>query len=234
MIGLASLRQVGPRPVRLAFPQIICRLVLAFILSLGGTAMATEEPTYEVVERYAEFELRRYAPMLVAATEVDAGLDEAGRVGFGILADYIFGNNRGGSKIEMTAPVNQQPAGERIEMTAPVGQQPIASASGADRHVVTFVMPARFTRETLPVPQDPRVRIEEVPARLMAVRRYSGRWTEANYRSHEEALLRAVTDAGLKPIAMPVYARYDPPFKPWFMRRNEVQVEVSEPALESQ
>jgi len=191
--------------------------------------MATEEPAYEVVERHPEFELRRYDPMLVAATEVDGGLERAGSAAFGILADYIFGNNRARTKIEMTAPVNQQPASERIEMTAPVGQQPLTDGAEADRYVVTFVMPARFTRDTLPLPQDPRVQIQEVPGRLMAVRRYSGRWTEANYQANEKALLRAVQGAGLTPIGPPVYARYDPPFKPWFMRRNEVQVEISEP-----
>jgi len=229
LLAFTSLRQVGLQPFWPGVHRLVRLVTIAVVLSVGGTVMATEEPTYEVVKRYPEFELRRYAPMLVATTEVDAGLEEAGRAGFRVLADFIFGNNHGRTKIEMTTPVNQQPAGERIAMTAPVGQQPIDSASGADRYVVTFVMPARFSRETLPVPTDPRVQIEEIPARLMAVRRYSGRWTEANYRSNEQALLRAVGDADLTPIAEPVYARYDPPFKPWFLRRNEVQVEVSEP-----
>lgn len=191
--------------------------------------MASEEPAYEVIEGFQEFELRRYAPALVAVTEVGGGLEEAGSNAFAILADYIFGNNRGRTKIEMTAPVNQQPARERIAMTAPVAQQAIDAETGDERYEVTFFMPARFTRDTLPIPLDPRVTIREAPARLMAVRRYSGRWTETNYRENEAILLKAVRDAGLMPISSPVYARYDPPFKPWFLRRNEVQVEVAEP-----
>ncbi len=205
------------------------RAIMVVLVFGGGAAMAIEKPAYEVLERYADFELRRYESSLVAATEVGGDLEQAGRTAFGILADYIFGNNRGRTKIEMTAPVNQQQAGERIEMTAPVAQQPSTGTADRDRYVVTFVMPTRFTLETLPTPGDPRVQIREVPPRLMAVRRYSGRWTEANYREHETILLQAVREAGLTPIGAPVYARYDPPFKPWFLRRNEVQVEVAEP-----
>lgn len=208
------------KTARAAMPFLVAGLIY------GGAAMGIEEPAYEVVARYPEIELRRYAPSLVAETEVRATFDQAGKIGFRILADYIFGNNLPRSKIEMTAPVGQQPAGDSIEMTAPVSQQPVAG--GTERYLVTFVMPARFTRETLPQPRDDRVQIEQVPARFMAVRRYSGFWSEENYRANEETLLRAVRDAGLTPIAAPVYARYDPPFAPWFMRRNEVQVGVAE------
>jgi hypothetical protein len=190
--------------------------------------MATEEPKYELVEQHQDFELRRYAPTLVAATAVDGTHEEAGRIAFGILADYIFGNNERRAKIAMTAPVNQQPAGERIAMTAPVGQQQVAGEPDKDRYIVTFAMPAQFTIDTLPIPRDSRVQIREEPGRLMAVRRYSGRWTEANYRANEEALMKAVRKAGLTPIAPPVYARYNAPFTPWFLRRNEVQVQVAE------
>jgi hypothetical protein len=130
----------------------------------------------------------------------------------------------------MTAPVSQRPAmseGERIEMTAPVVQRP-ASGTEGETFVVSFVMPDRFTLDTLPEPVDPRVRLREEPGKLMAVRRYSGRWTEKSYRENETLLLRAVEAAGLKPIAPPVYARYNSPFSLWFMRRNEVMVEVAE------
>lgn len=202
--------------------------------------MAIEEPSHRIVETYPEFELRRYAPHLVAETVVDAGFDKAGSRAFGILADYIFGKNRGETKIEMTAPVTQQPAGEgtpgkgeKIEMTAPVTQRPAdgdpaRTTTGADRHVVSFVMPQRFTMETLPKPIDPRVELRREPERLMAVRRYSGRWTKENYRQQERKLLEAVQKQGLEPVGPPVYARYNSPFSLWFMRRNEVMVEVRE------
>ncbi len=206
-------------------------LVCAVLMSFGGTeAMAVEEPDYTVVRTFADFELRRYPPYAVAETEVAGPFDEAGNQAFRILAGYIFGDNRADAKIEMTAPVSQRPAtgeGERIEMTAPVVQRP-ASGTAGETFVVSFVMPDRFTLDTLPEPVDPRVRLREEPGKLMAVRRYSGRWTETRYRENETRLLRAVEEAGLRPLAAPVYARYNSPFSLWFMRRNEVMVEVAE------
>lgn len=215
-------------------------LAVAALTTLPTTLMAIEEPSHRIVETYPEFELRRYAPHLVAETVVDTGFDKAGNRAFGILADYIFGKNRGGPKIEMTAPVTQQPAGEgapakgeKIEMTAPVTQRPADAGStetavGADRYVVGFVMPQRFTLETLPEPIDPRVELRREPERLMAVRRYSGRWTKENYRREERKLLEAVRERGFEPVGAPVYARYNSPFSLWLMRRNEVMVEVRE------
>lgn len=211
------------RPAALLIPVFV-------VLSLfGGPAMAIEEPAYEVVKTYPEFELRRYAPYLVAETEVRGDFDEVGNRAFRILAGYIFGDNRSREKMEMTAPVNQRPApgeGEKLEMTAPVSQRRTDGA-GAGGYVFSFVMPSGYTLETLPEPLDPRVRLRGEPARLMAVRGYSGRWTEGNYRENEAILLAAVERAGLKPLSAPVYARYNSPFSLWFMRRNEVMVEVS-------
>jgi hypothetical protein len=207
-------------------------LGIAFSLLGGTNAMAIEEPAYEVVRTYPEFELRDYPAYLIAETEVEAPFDEAGNRAFRILADYIFGNNRASTKIEMTAPVSQRPAaGERIEMTAPVVQRPERGADG-ETFVVGFVMPSRFSLETLPEPVDSRVRLREVPSKLMAVRRYSGRWTESAYRENEARLLSAVEETGLSPVAAPVYARYNSPFSLWFMRRNEVMVEVTSPDFE--
>jgi hypothetical protein len=90
-------------------------------------------------------------------------------------------------------------------------------------------MPSRYTLETLPEPVDPRVRLRREPERLMAVRRYSGTWSEANYRDNEALLLRAIDEAGLTLVGSPIYARYNSPFSLWFLRRNEVLVEVEPP-----
>lgn len=203
-------------------------LLLFLLLNLGvPTAMAIEEPAYEVVRSDPAFELRRYAPFIVAETEVEGPFDKAGNRAFGILAGYIFGDNRARTKIEMTAPVSQRPAAsERIEMTAPVSQRPGATEG---RFLITFAMPARFSLETLPEPTDPRVRLRQEPARLIAARRYSGRWTESRYREQERALLAALGAAGLRPIGEPIYARYNSPFSLWFNRRNEVLVQVAAP-----
>ena len=203
--------------------QIYIGIVL---LLAGGTAMATEEPQYEVVQPFEAFELRRYAPQLLAETEVTGEFEDVGNQAFRILVDFIFGNNRQQEKISMTTPVSQQPtAGEKIAMIAPVAQTPKADARGT--YVFSFVMPARYTRATLPQPLDPRVRIREAPARLVAARRYSGTWSEAHYREQESILLRAVAQARLETVGAPVYARYNSPFSLWFLRRNEVLIEVA-------
>ncbi len=191
--------------------------------------MAIEEPTYEVVKSYPEFELRRYEPFLVAETEVDGDFDDVGSQAFRILAAYIFGENKSQAKMEMTAPVNQRPAageGEKMAMTAPVTQRS-KGIGGSDTFVLSFVMPSGYSLDSLPVPLDPRVLLREEPAKVMAVRSYSGRWTEANYRENESLLLAAVEKAGLTPVAAPVYARYNSPFSLPLLRRNEAMVEVS-------
>ena len=191
--------------------------------------MATEEPKYEVVKQYEAFELRRYAPQLLAETEVTGEFKEVGNQAFRILADFIFGNNRAQEKISMTAPVSMQPAGagEKIPMTAPVTMTPKADAAERGTYLFSFVMPSHFTRETLPPPVNPTVHIREIPSRLMAARRYSGTWSESRYREQEAILLKAVAEAGLSTTGQPVFARYNPPFSLWFLRRNEVLIEVT-------
>ena len=124
----------------------------------------------------------------------------------------------------MTAPVLQEPApSEKVAMTAPVLQ----SETTEGDHVVAFVLPSSLTQETAPVPRDPQVRIRAVSERLSAVVRYSGRWSEAAYERHLTDLRAAVLAAGLVPVGVPRFARFDPPFKPWFLRRNEVVQDVT-------
>ena len=202
------------------------------LITLGmQAAMAIEEPEYEVVAEREGYEIRRYAPYIVAEVDVDGDRSEAGGRAFRILAGYIFGDNEPGEKMEMTAPVESRPGttGTRMQMTAPVEAR-AADASG-QAYTYAFVMERRYTLDTLPKPVDPRVRLVERPARVMAARRYSGRWTDANDAKEETALLAALAADGIPAVAQPVLARYNPPFTPWFMRRNEVMVEVSyEPA----
>jgi hypothetical protein len=184
-------------------------------------AMAIEIPEYRVVEQDGSFELRAYSSYLIAETEVEAGFMNAGNIAFGRLFRYISGANAAQAEIAMTAPVEQSSQGEKIAMTAPVEQ---AKADGVYR--VGFVVPRKYNRETVPKPTDPRVSIREVPARIVAVWRYSGRWTEENFREHEQDLRRAVQARGLQAVSgdSAIIARYDAPFIPWFMRRNEVLI----------
>ncbi|MFZ5439521.1 MAG: SOUL family heme-binding protein [Myxococcota bacterium] len=191
---------------------------------LGMSAMATEQPKYEVVQRYDDFEVRAYGPVVVAETEVDGEQSEAGNQAFSLLAGYIFGNNQGAKKIAMTAPVAQTPSeGTRIAMTAPVTQ----TSAGSQRWTVQFTMPAAWTLDTLPVPKDARVKLRTQLARRVAVVRYSGTWSQRNYDEHLEQLRAALRREGLEAKGEPTWARYDPPWTPWFLRTNEIHLEVT-------
>ena len=195
----------------------------AIVLGLSSPmANAIEEPAYTVVRQYDGFEVREYAPYLVAEVVVPGPAEDAGNQGFRILAGYIFGRNKGERKIAMTAPVAQAPAPARIEMTAPVTQ---AAADGG--YVVQFTMPREYTLGTLPEPLDPQVKLREVPGGRFAVIRYSGTWSEGNYKEHLEKLARGVEAAGMRTTGSPIYSRYDAPYVPWFMRRNEIWLKLA-------
>ncbi len=200
----------------------------AVFLALCGLAeptMAIEKPQYRVVQELPGIEVREYAPYLVAETEVSGSREEAGNAGFRRLADYIFGKNRGDKKIAMTAPVAQQ-EGTKIAMTAPVAQQ-ASPGGGPSTWVIQFMMPSEYTRDALPEPIDPAIRFREVPARRVAVLRYSGTWSEERYLEKLGELKAAMEKAGLRAVGEPVWARYDPPFMPWFLRTNEILIEVA-------
>lgn len=200
-------------------------LVLVIILSPGlypDHLMAIEEPQYQVLEQTGGFELRQYQPYIVAETLVEGDFTEVGNEGFRRLFDYIQGKNRPQKHIPMTAPVTQEAASEKIPMTAPVGQE---KAAGKWR--ITFVMPASYTIATLPEPLDPRIKLTEIPGRLMAVHRYSGTWSRKRYEAKEVQLREFIKEKGLKAVGEPLWARYNPPLMPWFLRRNEIMIPVA-------
>ena len=178
--------------------------------------MALEKPQYEVLESRGTFELRQYKPYIVAETYVEGDFDAAGNKGFRRLADYIFGNNRSRQKLDMTAPVAQF-SSEKIAMTAPVNMH-----RNGDSYRVTFMMPSEYTLETLPVPVNPEVRLREVPSEIVAAVRYRGTWSQRRYDEHRKELEAWVYSQAWDVAGEPVFARYDPPFVPWFLRRNEI------------
>ncbi|MHC5124311.1 MAG: SOUL family heme-binding protein, partial [Planctomycetota bacterium] len=137
------------------------------------------------------------------------------------LFNYISGDNQAKESIAMTAPVNQQSQSEKIAMTAPVTQQ----ASGC-QYAVSFVMPAKYTLETLPKPTDPAVTVKEVPGYKAAVIRYSGTWSPKRYEAKKANLETYIKENGLFAVGEPIWARYDPPFQLWFLRRNEVVIPI--------
>ena len=182
---------------------------------------AIEEPAYEVLQKIGnDIEVRQYAPYVVAEVVIEADADEAGNLAFPILAGYIFGKNQGQKEFAMTAPVTQTAAPTRLDMTAPVTQAAAPGAAGS--HVVQFVLPKGVTLESAPQPLDARVKLREVPASRIAAIRYSGFWSESNYNEHLELLRAALKSSDLTPTGEPVFSRYDPPFMPWFLRRNEI------------
>jgi hypothetical protein len=198
---------------------LLSALVLLFS---GSLAMAAEQPEYEVLSENPDYEVRRYPALIAATLDVEGEFDDIGSKGFRVLADYIFGNNRavGVSTQQADAP------NQKIAMTAPVNMQP--HTADTNRYRYRFFMPREWNLETLPLPNDARVRLEEVPARTIAVRRYSGNWDQDRYREQEQALLGALQRDDKQIIGEPIFAKYNAPFVPTFLRRNEVWVELAE------
>jgi effector-binding domain-containing protein len=203
------------------------RTLIAFgsVLALGVPALSsaaarTEEPKFEVVARHDGFEVRKYAPRIVAEVVVKGEAKVATNAGFRLLADFIFGNNTAGEEVAMTAPVDRS---EQIAMTAPVDR-----TQSDGRWTVTFTMPSKYTMETLPRPNDDRVKIREVPPTRYAAARFSGRPKPAEVQRRIKALEEAVAAEGYTLKGTPaVYSQYNPPWTPSFLRRNEVMFELA-------
>ena len=199
-------------------------LAVAAALAVTVPAMAIEEPAYQVVRKIDDVEIRDYAPYVVAEVTVAGSASEAGRQAFPILAGYIFGKNKGEHRLPMTAPVTQTEAPVRLPMTAPVTQ---TAADGG--YVVQFVLPKTVALDAAPEPLDARIHLRQVAAQRVAAIRYSGLWSEANYAEHLARLKAVLDGAGLPAIGAPIYSRYDAPYTPWFMRRNEIWIPLARP-----
>ena len=167
----------------------------------------TEIQPYDVISRHDGYELRRYPPCVLADVEVRGkSFSGAGNAGFGPLLRYISGANSQSRAIAMTAPVTQQDTNQA--------------------HMVSFVLPAGTVNP--PDPTDRRVSIRHQPEELVAVRRYSGSTGADAFARNLQILQVALQRDGLTPTGPARLARYDPPWQPWFMRRNEAQVPVSQ------
>lgn len=194
------------------------RFLLALaLLAAPPVSRAIEEPDFVVELQLGAVEIRRYAPYVVAQVLVQGNAEDAGNDAFRILAGYIFGKNKGERRLAMTAPVTQASAPVTLPMTAPVTR----SAAGSG-WLVQFVLPRGVTLASAPEPLDARVQLREVAATRLAAIRYSGFWSDANYDEHLARLRHTLTEAGIAWTGEPVFSRYDPPFMPWFLRRNEI------------
>lgn len=180
-----------------------------------------ERAKYTILAQQGAFEVRQYAPQIVAETIVDADFDDAGNIAFDRLYGYISGKNRRKTSIAMTAPVEQKASPETIAMTAPVEQ-----VQSGQAYAVRFLMPAKYTLQTLPEPLDPDVRLREIPGRKMAAIRYSGTWSRKRYEQKKAMLEEFIDEQGLTIADEAIFARYDPPFQLWFLRRNEVLIPI--------
>eukprot|EP00457_Paulinella_chromatophora_P015082 gb/GEZN01015625.1/.p1 GENE.gb/GEZN01015625.1/~~gb/GEZN01015625.1/.p1 ORF type:complete len:237 (-),score=33.62 gb/GEZN01015625.1/:124-834(-) len=201
--------------------------VSSWLLTLSplGT-MAIEEPAYRVVRHLGgNVELRQYAPYVVAEVRVAGSAESAGSKAFPILAGYIFGKNKGDRKLQMGSPVTQAAVPKKLAMTAPVTQQADGSA-----FIVEFVLPRDVTLETAPEPLDPRVKLRAVAPGLRAAIRYSGFWSDSNNEKNLAKLKDTLQKNSLSWTGEPMWLRYDPPYVPWFMRRNEIWVNI-EPTI---
>lgn len=193
--------------------QLTVTVAAVLILAIPSLSPAgdLEEPVFELLERDGAFELRHYQGHVVATTTVTGDMDEAGTRAFRRLAGYIFGGNRtsagGSEKIAMTAPVNMRREGSTWTMT--------------------FMMPSAHTLESLPTPDDPSVRLERWPGGDFAAVRFSGTWSPQRFEDHRSSLETWLEERGWKALGPPVIARYDPPWTPWFLRRNEILVPVA-------
>jgi hypothetical protein len=197
-------------------------LLLLAAATLAGSAMAVEEPTFTQVLRDGDFEVRDYPSLVVAEVTVAGDQKEAASQGFRLLADYIFGANTQQQSIAMTAPVAQQAVSEKIAMTAPVAQ----TRNAAGSWVVRFTMPSTYTLQTLPRPNDARVSLRNTDPARFAVLRFSGWAQPDDVAARSKELLAWVSARGLRVSGPVVLAQYNPPWTLWFLRRNEVMVEV--------
>lgn len=185
----------------------------------------TEEQKYVVEKIFPNFEVRRYEPCVLADVTVSADFQSAGSIAFRSLIIYISGSNEPNKKIAMTSPVIQESdakaSATKIAMTSPVIQE-----SASDIQIVSFVMPAGLTLANLPLPTNSKVTLRQLPEQLVAVVKFTGRWTEATYDRQLVQLKQQLKVNGITETGSPRFARFDPPWTPWFLRRNEIQIPI--------
>jgi hypothetical protein len=185
--------------------------------------MSIESPLYKSIRKENSFELRRYDPFITAEVKVSAAdYNDAANRGFSPLGNFIFGNNIAKQKISMTVPVTATPSPEKIAMTAPV------TISGEKVYTVAFTMPHKYTLETLPEPMDKSISFKEHTEKTMAVIRFSGIFNQKNFMRHIAQLRNWIKMNGFKEVGDPLIAGYDPPFTPWFLKHNEVMIEIGD------
>lgn len=211
--------------------KILIILVIVLLVALVGWIAASwysvsgiEEPSFTVLKKADEYEIRTYDSYIVAETTVTSdNARDARNEGFRIIADYIFGNNVSQDKITMTAPVlDSSDVSEQIAMTAPVLDE-----SDGETHTIAFVMPSKYTLDTLPTPVSDKVNIRQVPSYQVAVRTYSWYPSESRDVKAWQSLTTALEADDVQTTGNAQYAYYNPPLSFPLYLRNEVHIPVS-------
>ena len=184
--------------------------------------MATAESRYATEATTAEYDIRWMDPVLVAETTIQADFDDAGQQGFRLLAEYIAGANHARPGAPVAARKGLLPFSEKMAMGVPVSQ--IQTQRG---FLIQFTLPAYYTMASLPMPTDHRVHLREIPARRVAVCTYTGSWSQASFQKHRSELLAALKRDGIVTVGEPMFARFNSPLQLWFLRRNEIWIEVA-------
>jgi hypothetical protein len=190
-------------------------------IAAGPVLSRVEQPDYKVEKKDGPIEIRSYGPMIAAEAVVEGERKPAISEGFRLIAGYIFGKNKPEEKIAMTAPVEQQKS-QKIAMTAPVEQQAHDNA-----WTVRFIMPKSWTMQTLPVPSDPRVKLEPLPARRFLVITFSGLARDDMLKEKTAELKQYAAAHHLTTAGEPVLAFYNPPWTLPMLRRNEIMLELA-------
>ena len=198
-------------------------VVLAFGAAMIGPIMSNVEvPAYKILKKEQNIEIRQYPPLIIAEVKTAGSRQDSIGNGFRILADFIFGNNEGEKQLSMNGPITQQ-QGIKIAMTAPVQQEKTDT-----EWAISFIMPSKFSIDTIPNPINDRIKIIQIPSKRYAVITFSGRSTEANLTKHTNELEIYMNGSSYSKVGNAKYAFYNPPWTLPFLRRNEVQFEIPE------
>ena len=203
---------------------LLLSFFIIFTSGCTGVIGDYEEPDYKLVKSYGDIEIREYKPYIVAEVTVEGDRGDAVSKGFRPLGGYIFGDNIAKKDIDMTVPVAQEEVSEKIEMTAPVSQEQVEDKIWK----ITFKMPEIYQEiSQLPKPINDDVKFRKVKPHKAAVIKFSGRHTDENFAQNTEKLISFLNDNKIKHSGILRYAYYNPPWTLWFLRRNEVMVEIN-------
>jgi hypothetical protein len=202
--------------------RVLLLLCLLHGLSWGQVATAIEEPSYEVLSAEGPFEVRRYAPVLIAETVVDGDIVEAINRSFRLIADFIFENN----------PLPESERAAKIALTVPVIVEPLTTTThvlSASRWRIKFVISSPYTSPPIPEPKDMAVSLREVPSKYFVVLKHSGLKNSAELETKTNEAIQWATQRSLKVIATPQTSNRDLPWTLPMVRSNAILIEVSNP-----